>query len=45
MPRDRLLGLLEESTLPDPYEGVSPVAVLAVLGLFIALFIAVLQLN
>ena len=64
MPRDRLLGLVKETTLPPPPnphliargtrhpferarddEGVSPVAVLAVIGLFIALFIAVVQLN
>jgi hypothetical protein len=62
MPRDRLLGLVKETTLPPPPnphliargtrhsfdaedEGVSPVAVLAVIGVFIALFIAVLQLN
>jgi hypothetical protein len=64
IPRDRLLGLVKETTLPPPPnphliargtrhpfervdhdEGVSPVAVLAVIGLLIALFIAVLQLN
>lgn len=62
MPRDRLLGLVKETTLPPPpnphliargtrhpFEteepGVSPVAVLAVIGLLIGLFIAVLQLN
>ena len=63
MPRDRLLGLVKETTLPPPPnphliargtrhpfervedQGVSPVAVLAVIGLFIALFIAVVQLN
>lgn len=63
IPREQLLGLVKETTLPPPpnphliargtrhpfeqvdEQGVSPVAVLGFIGVLIALFVAVVQLN
>lgn len=65
IPRDTLLGLVKESTMPPPPnphliargtrhpfdeqsiddEGVSPLAVLGVIGLLVGLFVAVVQLD
>ena len=64
IPREQLLGLVKETTLPPPPnphliargtrhpferveedDGVSPVAVIGFIGVLIALFVAVVQLN
>jgi hypothetical protein len=42
MPRDRLRSLIDETTRPE--ETISPLAVLAVIGVFLALFIAITRL-
>jgi hypothetical protein len=43
MPRDRLMSLLDETAHPAEAT-ISPLAVLAVIGVFLALFIAITRL-
>jgi hypothetical protein len=42
MPRDRLLSLIDETAHPEAT--ISPLAVLAVIGVFVALFISITRL-
>jgi hypothetical protein len=42
MPRDRLMSLVAATTNPDAT--ISPLAVLAVIGMFLTLFIAIMRL-
>lgn len=44
MPRDELLGLLAQ-TMPEQESGISPIAVIAVVAMFVGLFVAIVHVS
>ena len=44
MPREELLGLVAQ-TVPDDSPSVSPIAVIAVVAMFVGLFVAIVQVS